>query len=187
MEMILKISPILQLNDAQFYHLCQINQDLRLELTATGELILNPPTGGETGEYNSGLNADFVFWNRKAKFGKVFDSSTGFKLPNGATRSPDVAWVQTEPWQQLTPEQRQGFPPIAPDFVLELMSPSDSLKEAQDKMKEYLDNGVALGWLINRKEGFVEIYRPQQAVERIQLPTVLRGEDVLKGFELELD
>ncbi len=182
----LKLDPILQLTDEQFYRLCQFNRDLRLERNATGELIVNPPTGGETGEYNASLIIDFGIWNRKTKLGKVFDSSTGFKLPNGATRSPDVTWIQSKRWQQLTPQQQEGFPPIVPDFVLELMSPSDELRDVQDKMKEYIENGVRLGWLINRKARNVEIYRFQKPVEIIKMPTKLRGEDVLLGFELEI-
>lgn len=182
----LKLAPVIELNNDQFYRLCQANPDLRLELTANGELIINPPTGGDTGEYNSNLNADFGIWNRQTKRGKVFDSSTGFKLPNGATRSPDVGWVSLERWQQLTPQQQESFPPIAPDFVLELISPSDTLKETQDKMKEYIDNGVLLGWLIHRKQGFVEIYRPGQPVEKVDMPVGLSGENILPGFSINL-
>jgi Uma2 family endonuclease len=182
----LKLTPIIQLNDDQFYRLCQVNPDLRLELTANGELIMNPPTGGGTGEFNSNLNAEFVIWNRQTKLGKVFDSSTGFKLPNGATRSPDVAWISLERWQQLTPQQQESFPPIAPDFVLELISPSDTLKDVQEKMQEYIDNGVKLAWLINRKSRFVEIYRPGKPVERVEMPVCLRGENILPGLSLNL-
>ncbi|MGL5083783.1 MAG: Uma2 family endonuclease [Microcoleaceae cyanobacterium] len=182
----LKLSPIIQLTDELFYRLCQFNPDLRLERTAQGELIVNPPTGGDTGNYNVGLAAKLWIWNDRVNLGKVFDSSTGFKLPNGATRSPDVSWIHSERWNQLSPEQQVGFPPIAPDFVLELMSPSDDLREVRDKMREYMDNGVQLGWLINRKESSVEIYRSYQPIQTLKMPTKLSGEEVLPGFELEV-
>ena len=154
------INPIIQLTDEQFYQLCQVNRDLRFERTATGELIIMPPAGGETGNRNAGLTAQLWIWNEQNQLGKVFDSSTGFKLPNGADRSPDVAWVKQERWDNLTQEQKEKFIPMSPDFVIELLSPSDSLKVIQEKMKEYRDNGTRLGWLINPKSQQVEIYRP---------------------------
>ncbi|GAB1538270.1 hypothetical protein NUACC21_09280 [Scytonema sp. NUACC21] len=126
----LQIKPAIELTDEQFYLLCRKNPDIKFERNANGELIIMSPTGGETGNFNSEINADFVFWNRQTKRGKVFDSSTAFKLPNGADRSPDVSWVKQDRWEALTPEQKNKFPPIAPDFVLELMSPSDDLKKA---------------------------------------------------------
>ncbi|PSB13146.1 hypothetical protein C7B76_20850 [filamentous cyanobacterium CCP2] len=174
------------LTDDQFYDLCRANPDLRIERNANGELVFMSPTGGETGNRNSEINADFVIWNRQAKLGKVFDSSTCFKLPNGADRSPDVAWVKQDRWDALTPEQREKFPPIAPDFVLELMSPSDALEAAQAKMQEYMENGVKLGWLINRRDRQVEIYRLGQAVEILPAPDRLSGEAVLPNFILDL-
>ena len=174
------------LTDDQFYDLCRANPDLRIERNANGELIFMSPTEGETGHRNSEINADFVIWNRQTKLGKVFDSSTCFKLPNGADRSPDVAWVKQERWDALTPKQKEKFPPIAPDFVLELMSPSDTLETAQAKMQEYLENGVKLGWLINRRDWQVEIYRGQQAVEILSAPDSLSGEAVLPNFILNL-
>lgn len=177
---------IIKLTDEQFYKLCQDNPDIKFERNAKGEIIIMPPTGGETGKRNAGITADFVIWNRTTKLGEVFDSSTCFHLPNGSDRSPDVAWIKQERWDALTPEQKEKFPPIAPDFVLELMSPTDSLKDTQDKMKEYMDNQVKLGWLINRKTRRVEIYRQGQAVEVLESPTELSGEDVLPGFVLSL-
>jgi Uma2 family endonuclease len=173
-------------SDNQFYDLCRANPELRIERNANGEIIFMSPTGGETGNRNSEINADFVIWNRQAKLGKVFDSSTCFKLPNGADRSPDVAWIRQERWNALTPGQREKFPPIAPDFVLELMSPSDTLETTQAKMQEYMDNGVQLGWLINRSGRQVEVYRPKQAVEVLQTPKQLSNEAVLPGLVLEL-
>jgi Uma2 family endonuclease len=180
------LNSILQLSDEQFYQLCRTNPDLKFERNIKGELIIMPPTGGETGNRNIELGADFVFWNRQTKLGKLFDSSTCFKLPNGADRSPDIAWVQQERWDALTPKQKEAFPPIAPDFVLELMSPSDTLAATQAKMLEYMENGVRLGWLIDRKMRRVEIYRIGQPVEVLENPTQLGGEDVLLGFVLEM-
>ncbi len=126
-------------------------------------------------------------WNEEAQLGEVFDSFTCFKLPNGADRSPDVSWVRQDRWDALTPAEKEKFPPIAPDFVLELMSPSDSLKATQAKMEEYIDNGVKLGWLINRQNRTVEVYRLGQPVEVLQLPVMLSGEEILLGFRLNLN
>ena len=177
---------VVKLNDDQFYQLCRDNPDVKFERNAFGELIVMPPTGGETGKRNALIIADFVIWNRQTKLGEVFDSSTCFKLPNGPNRSPDVSWIQSERWNALKPEQREKFPPIAPDFVLELMSPSDSLSETQAKMQEYMNAGVKLGWLIDRKTRCVEIYRQGQPKEILESPTSLSGEDILPGFVLDL-
>jgi Uma2 family endonuclease len=176
-----------QLSDEQFFQLCQDNRDLRLERSAKGDLIIMPPTGGETGNSNAGITAQLWLWNNLHKLGVVFDSSTGFKLPNGADRSPDAAWIPLEKWQALTPQQKERFLPLSPDFVIELMSPSDSLETARKKMQEYLDNGTRLGWLINRKTREVEIYRQGQAVEILTNPESLSGENILSQFVLELD
>ena len=183
----LNLNPIIKLTDEQFFQLCQENENIRLERTAKGELIIMSPAGGETSISNAGLTAQIWNWNQQHKLGKVFDSSTGFKLPNNANRAPDASWVKLERWNALTPEQQKKFPPICPDFVVELMSPSDSLKETQDKMKEYRDNGARLGWLINRKSRQVEIYRPHQEVEVLESPTTVSGEDVLPRFTLNLE
>ncbi|NEQ83009.1 MAG: Uma2 family endonuclease [Moorea sp. SIO2I5] len=178
---------IIELTDDQFYQLCRNNPEIKFERNAKGEVIIMSPTGGETGNRNSEINADFVIWNRRTKLGKVFDSSTCFKLPNGADRSPDVAWIKQQRWDALKPEQRQKFPPICPDFVLELMSPTDRLTVTQAKMEEYLKNGVRLGWLINPQSRQVEIYRPGQVVEVLESPKTLSGEEVLPGFVLDID
>jgi len=138
----ISLEPVIHITDEQFYQLCQANPDVKLERSAAGELIVMAPTGGETGSYNSEINADFVIWNRQTRLGKVFDSSTCFKLPHGGDRSPDVAWVALERWSTLSPEQQRKFPPIAPDFVLELLSPTDSLEKTQAKMQEYMHSGV---------------------------------------------
>lgn len=182
----LNIPPLAQLSDEQFYQICQANQELKFERTAIGELIIMPPTGGETGNLNSEINADFVFWNRQTQLGKVFDSSTCFRLPNGADRSPDVAWVRIDRWDSLTSEQKRRFPPIAPDFVLELLSPTDNWETAQRKMREYQDNQVRLGWLIDPQNRRVEIYRFNQPPQLLNSPTELTGEEVLPGLILNL-
>lgn len=145
------------------------------------------PTGGETGSYNSQINADFVIWNRQTRLGKVFDSSTCFKLPQGGDRSPDVAWVALERWHQLSREQQRRFPPIAPDFVLELLSPTDSLEKTQAKLQEYMNSGVRLGWLVDHDRRYVEIYRTNQPVEVLPNPKRLLGEDVLPKFILSME
>ncbi|MGB3651502.1 MAG: Uma2 family endonuclease [Rivularia sp. (in: cyanobacteria)] len=176
---------VMNLTDDQFYQLCRDNPDVKLERNQRGELIVMPPSGGETGSCNSEINAEFVIWNRKTKLGKVFDSSTCFKLPNGCDRSPDVSWIQLERWNSLSQQQREKFPPIAPDFVLELMSPSDDLSDIQQKMQEYIAAGVKLGWLLKRSRQ-VEIYRQGQAVEIVNSPPSLSGEEVLLGFILDL-
>ena len=181
------LNSIIKLTDDQFYQLCRDNPDVKFERNANGEIIIMPPTGGETGNRNFELSADFAIWNRQYRLGVCFDSSTCFKLPNGADRSPDVSWIKQERWDTLTPEQKEKFPPIAPDFVLELISPTDSLKKTQEKMQEYMTNEVRLGWLIDRKTRRVEIYRLGQAVEVLKSPTELSGEDVLPGFVLKLE
>ena len=170
----------------QFVELSIANRELQLERTEAGELIVNPPTGGETGYRNSDLNGQLWLWNRQTKLGKTFDSSTGFHLPNGADRSPDAAWVRQERWDALTPEQKEGFIPLSPDFVVELRSKSDRIKPLQDKMQEYMENHVRLGLLIDRNNRKVEIYRQNQEVELLENPATLSGEDVLPGFVLDL-
>lgn len=180
------LSPITTLTSEQFEQLCRSNPDIKFERTPTGELVVLSPTGGETGNRNIELAGDFVLWNRQAKLGILFDSSTCFKLPGGGDRSPDVAWVEQSRWAALTPEQRRKFPPICPDFVLELLSPTDNLKLTQAKMQEYLNSGAQLGWLLNPDDKQVEIYRPEQAVEILNAPDTLSGKPVLSGFTLNL-
>jgi Uma2 family endonuclease len=177
----------IQLTDEQFYQLCVKNPELNIERSAQGILILMPPVGGESGSRELELGIDLGLWNRRSKLGKVFSSSTIFKLPRGGDRSPDAAWVELSRWQSLTPEQRQKFPPIAPDFVIELRSRTDDLSTLQEKMQEYLNSGVRLGWLFNPQDQQVEIYRQDQDKEVRALPTQLSGEVVLPGFELQVE
>jgi Uma2 family endonuclease len=181
----LNLDSITKLTHEQFRDLCQENRDVRLELTSNGELIVMPPTGWESGNRNANITADLIFWNRQANLGKAFDSSTGFILPSGAIRSPDAAWVASERLAALNPDP-EGFLPLAPDFVIELRSASDRLKPLQDKMQEYIDNGVRLGFLLNPQDQVVEIYRLGKSVEVLQSPTEVCGEDVLPGFVLSL-
>ncbi|GAB4329935.1 MAG: Uma2 family endonuclease [Leptolyngbyaceae cyanobacterium] len=171
----------------QFEQLVWANRNVPMERTAEGILIIMSPTGGNTGRRNAGLTAQLWNWNQESELGEVFDSSTIFRLPNGADRSPDTAWVALERWQALTPEEQDGFPPLCPDFVVELRSKTDSLKELQNKMQEYLENGCHLGWLINPQNQQVEIYRPGQPVEILRSPQTLSGEDVLPGFAIEVN
>ena len=182
----LKLKPAIALNDGQFFSLCQQNPDLKIERSRQGELIIMPPTGGETGRKNAELIADFIIWNRQAKLGVVFDSSTCFRLPNGGDRSPDVAWINKDRWEVLTPEQKSKFPPLCPDFVLELLSPSDNLATTQAKMQEYQASGLQLGWLLNPQDQQVEIYRANQTIEILSKPKELSGESVLTNFMLNL-
>jgi Uma2 family endonuclease len=185
-SVVIRLDPIFTLSDEQFLEVCRANPDVKFEQNSKGELIVVTPTGGDTGIYNAKLTTRFVVWNEQVSLGEVFDSSTCFELPNGAKRSPDVAWIQNSRWNSLTLAEKEKFPPIAPDFVLELLSPTDSLQETQAKMQEYIDNGVKLGWLLDRKVRRVEIYRPGKEVEVLQDPDSLSGEDVLPGFVLNL-
>lgn len=177
----------LSVTQEQFEALAAVNPDLRLERTSPGELIVSPPTGWETGERNWSLSGElYLWWRNSGEPGKAFDSSTGFILPNGATRAPDASWISEERWQKLTPEQKTKFAQICPDLVVELRSDSDRLKPLQEKMKEYIENGTQLGWLLDPKSRRVEIYRPNSDVEVLENPTELSGEEVLPGFVLEL-
>jgi Uma2 family endonuclease len=182
----INLSAISGITDEQFYKICRDNSDVKFELNAAGEILVVSPTGGETGIRNFDIIGQFWAWNNTYYLGYCFDSSTCFKLPNGANRSPDVAFIVKERWENLSSQEREIFPPIAPDFVLELMSPSDSLKDAQDKMEEYLNNGVKLGWLIDRKNRQVEIYRQSQEKQVLDNPESLSGEDILPEFILNL-
>ncbi len=177
----------LDLTDEQFYQLCHNNRDLRFERNKNGDLLIMSPTGGETGNRNIEIAYQLQAWSRQRKSGIAFDSSTGFKLPNGANRSPDAAWIPLDKWNALTDEQKQKFLPLCPDFVIELLSPSDKLTKIQEKMREYLDNGMRLGWLINPQARQVEIYRQEQDVEILDAPQNLSGEDILSGLILDLN
>ena len=187
MTIVLNLEPITSLTREQFYQLCIRNPELQLERNPQGELIIMSPVGGESGNKEANLIVDIGNWNRQTKLGKVFSSSTIFSLPKGGERSPDVAYVSLERWENLTQEERDGFPPMCPDFVIELRSKSDRLKPLQEKMQEYLDSGLRLGWLINPQQKQVEIYRPAMSVEVVSMPVILSGENVLPELNITLD
>ena len=186
----LNVPTAVGITDEQFYQLSLANEEWRFELTAEGELIVMSPTGGESGIRNSDMNLDLGSWNRQTRLGKVFDSSTVFRLPNGAKRSPDASWVLRERWEALSIEDKRKFPPLCPDFVMELRSQTDSLEKLRLKMLDYRANGCRLGWLIDPQTPLVEIYRLDRDVETINFsfdqPPTLSGEDVLPGFILDL-
>ena len=174
------------ISDATFEQLCNQNPELKFETDAQGKLIVMSPTGSESGQKNGDLFFQIELWNRQYKLGVTFDSSTGFKLSNGATRSPDVSWITNNRWNALNKTQKRGFAPIDPDFVIELLSPSDELSLIQQKMQEYRDCGVKLGWLIAPDEKRVEIYRLDQKVEVLTTPKILVEEKILPGLSVDL-
>ena len=174
------------ITDEHFQQLCILNPELKLETNSHGELIILSPTGSETGRRNLDLEGQFWYWNKQNKLGVVFDSSTGFTLPSGAKRSPDVSWIAINRWNSLTKEEKIGFAPIAPDFVLELKSPTDSLLTLQQKMTEYMGNGVRLGWLINPERKQVEVYQLGKSKEILENPNTISNDDVLPGLIIDL-
>ena len=175
-----------QISDRDLEQLCRENPDMRFEIDAQGKLIIMSPTGSESGKRNTSLIFQVELWNRQHKLGVVFDSSTGFKLSNGATRSPNVSWIAIERWNSLSDKQKRGFAPIDPDFVIELLSPTDELANTQKKMNEYLSCGTKLGWLINPDAKEVEIYRLGQEKEILNNPRSLSGEELLQGLTVDL-
>ena len=183
---ILRLRPAIELTDDQFFELCQINRDLRLERTAQGDIVVMPPTGGETGNRNSEITRQLGNWAKKDRTGAAFDSSTGFKLPNGADRAPDAAWVSRERLAQLTPQQKEKFLPLCPDFAIELRSPSDKLETVQAKMEEYIENGARLGWLVDPQAKCVHVYRPGVMAQVLQGVLQVSGDPELLGFVLDL-
>jgi Uma2 family endonuclease len=182
----LRVRPAVELSDEQFFELCQLNRDLRIERTAEGDLEIMPPTGGSTGSRNARLLHLVTAWALRDGTGEVFDSSTGFTLPNGATRSPDASWVPNRRLASLTPEQQERFLPLCPDFVVELRSPSDAVPTLQAKMREYIENGARLGWLLDAPSRRVYAYRPGAEVEIYDDPRELSGEPELPGLVLDL-
>jgi Uma2 family endonuclease len=185
--LVLHFSPLLKkLGEDGFFEFCMLNKDLRIELTSAGDLIIMSPTGGKTGIRNFKLIASCGAWAEKDGTGKGFDSSTLFTLPNGAKRSPDLAWVRNERWNQLSEKEQEQFPPLCPDFVVELRSPSDSPRALQDKMQEYIENGAQLGWLIDPFEKKVYVYRPQSTAEVLDDPQAVSGDPLLRGLTLDV-
>lgn len=183
---VLHLKPAVELENDQFFELCQINRDLRIERNAQGELLIMPPAGGKTSERNAEITMQLRIWAKRDGTGLSFDSSGGFVLTNDAVRSPDAAWVRRSRLESLTAEQRKKFIPLCPDFVLELRSPTDPLGILQSKMQEYLDNGAQLGWLIDPETQRVYVYRPASPIEYLDKPDLLTGDPVLDGFVLDL-
>jgi Uma2 family endonuclease len=176
----------LKMNDEEFFEFCQLNPELRIERTSEGDIIVMAPTGGKTGRQNAKLTVAIGSWADRDGRGQVFDSSTVFILPNGAGRSPDTSWVLNERWNSLTPREQEQFPPLCPDFVVELRSLTDPLRTLQEKMAEYVANGAQLGWLIDPIERQVHIYKPGFAPENLNDPRQISGEPLLKGFMLDV-
>lgn len=175
-----------KISDDEFESFCRHNPDVEIELTKEGELVIMPPTGGKTGIRNFSLIFEFGKWLEKHPNGVAFDSSTIFKLPNGAKRSPDLAWIKNERWEKLTDDEQKKFPPLCPDFIVELRSPSDSIRSLQNKMTEYIENGAALGWLIDPLEKQVHVYCPNSEIEILDNPKQVSGEPLLAGFVLNV-
>ena len=186
LPLVLRLGPAVDLSEDQFFTLCQINHELRIERNAAGELLIMPPAGSGTGDRNAEITMQLRLWAKRDGTGIAFDSSAGFTLSNGATRSPDASWIARSRWEGLTREQRERFAPLCPDFVLELRSPSDRLRDLQDKMQEYLANGARLGWLVDPGPRHVYVYRPAAPVERLEHPDTVSGDPVLPGFVLDL-
>lgn len=182
----IQLDPVMQLSEEQFFALCQLNRDLKIERNATGELVFMSPTGAEGEERNFNLIGQLWAWTTEDDTGVGFGSSGGFTLPNGAVRSPDAAWIKKSRWQGIEPELRKRFAPLCPDFVVELCSETDGLQVLQEKMVEYRENGARLGWLIDPQEKKVYVYRPDVAVEELVKPLSLSGEEVLPSFVLDL-
>jgi Uma2 family endonuclease len=186
LPLVLRTRPVLDLSEDQFFKLCQLNRDLRIERNAAGELLIMPPTGGETGSSNAQIIIQLGAWANRDGTGVVYDSSTGFRLPNGAVRSPDAAWIPRSRLEQFSAEQRRQFIPTCPDFVVELRSPSDKLDDLHAKMQEYLAAGARLGWLLDPDARQVHIYRPDTPPERLDKPDTVSGDPILPGFVLDL-
>ncbi len=182
----LTLRPLLTLNSDEFFALCQLNRELRMERTKEGEIVIMTPVAWDTGSRNASLSADLVMWARRDGTGVAADSSAGYDLPNGATRSPDASWVRRVRLATLSPEEKKKFLPLCPDFVIELRSSSDRLKVVQEKMKEYIENGAQLGWLIDPLERKVHVYRPNHTPIVLEEPVSISGDPELPGFVLDL-
>lgn len=184
--LMLHLRPVVELDENLFFGLAGLNRDLRMELTAKGDLVVMPPAGGESSQRNAEITMQLGSWAKRDGTGATFDSSGGFVLPNGAVRSPDASWVERSRLAMLTDEQRKKFLPLCPDFVIELRSPSDSLRFLQDKMREYIENGAKLGWIIDPESRRVYVYNPDGSIRELEAPETLSGDPVLTGFVLDL-
>ena len=184
--LVLHLPPAIDLTEDQFFAFCQANQDLRIERTSSGDIIIMPPEGGGSGYRSSELVAQLRNWARHDRSGVAFGSSTGFMLPNGAVRSPAAAWVRKERLRPLNLEQKEKFLPLCPDFVAEVRSPSDRLADQRGKMTEYLENGARLGWLLDPQARDVYVYRPGARVQRLRNPGAVAAGQELPGFVLDV-
>jgi len=182
----LRLAPVVRLSDDELLALCALNRELRIERTAEGDLLLMPPTGGETGASNAQITVQLGLWGNRDGTGTTFDSSTGFRLPNGAMRSPDGSWMPRSRLDEISAEERKKFIPACPDFVLELRSPSDAMADLHAKLREYLANGARLGLLLDPETRRVFVYRPDAPVEQLDDPANVSGDPVLPGFVLDL-
>lgn len=174
------------MSDEQFFAFCQLNRDVKIERNAQGEIVIMSPTGSETGNWNSEFNTELGVWNRKNQLGKTFDSSAGFKLPNGATYGPDAAWMPREKWNSISAAEKRKFAPLVPDFIMELRSPSDRLEPIQDKIAEFMECGCRLAWLIDPEAQQTTVYRADGSETTVPFEEMLSGEDVLPGFSVNL-
>ncbi|MDB9535766.1 Uma2 family endonuclease [Dolichospermum planctonicum CS-1226] len=186
LPMVLQMLPNMIMTDDQFFDFCQLNRHFSIERNQIGDLFIMSPTDSETGQRNFNLIGELGIWTKQDGTGVGFGSSGSFTLPNGAVRSPDAAWIKRTKWEIIPAEKRKKFAPICPEFVVELRSENDSLSTLKEKMQEYIDNGTQLAWLIDRKQRQVFIYRPNCAVEELDNPQTLTGEDILPGFVLDL-
>lgn len=184
--MVVRLPPFVNLTDDQFFDFCQVNRDLRIEQNEFGELIIMPPAGGDSSQRNAEITIQLGIWAKRDGTGITFDSSAGFRLPNGATRSPDAAWLRLSRWNALTAKQRRKFVPLCPDFVIELRSPTDSLATLQDKMQEYLENGAEMGLLVDPEQRRVHVYRRGLEIRILEDPKAVACDPVLPGFVLDL-
>ena len=184
--LVLRLRPVIDLTDEQLLILSALNRDLRMERNAEGDLLLMPPTGTETGDRNAEIGMQVRVWAKRDGTGTTFDSSTGFKLPNTAVRSPDASWMPHSRLDQFTSEERKKYIPACPDFVVELRSPSDTLADSHAKLREYIENGARLGWLLDPETRRVYVYRPDAPVEQLDDPATVSGDPVLPGFVLDL-
>jgi Uma2 family endonuclease len=186
LPLVLRLEPVLHLSDDQLLALCAINRELRIERNATGELLLMPPAGLETGGQEGRIAVRLGSWAERDGTGVFISSSGGFRLPNGSVRAADAAWVARSRWDAISAEERKKFAPLCPDFVIELRSPSDRLRDLQDKLAEWIASGVRLGWLIDPEPRQVYVYRPGEPVERDDDPAELSADPLLPGFVLDL-
>ncbi len=186
-QIVLNMQPIMTLSDKRFFEFCQANSDLRIERSGRGELIIMAPTGSETGNKELDIASQLQVWAKRDGTGKAFGPSTGFRLPNGAVRSSDAAWVRLARWKKLTAKQRKEFAPLCPDFVIELRSESDRLPPLKAKMEEYIDNGAEMGLLVDRIKRQVHIYRQGKKPKVLNEPATVACEPTLPGFALDLN